>query len=66
MAMASILDNMDEPPKLINGRVIPVTGMIPMVMAMFSKIWNRNMPKTPTTIKAPNMVLVSLITRVRR
>jgi hypothetical protein len=37
----------------MNGRVIPVTGMIPIAMAMFSKIWKENMDRIPITIREP-------------
>ena len=47
----------------------PVTGIIPMVMAMFSNAWNRNMAVKPTTMRAPyrstesRIILVNLVRR---
>ena len=32
---------------------MPVTGMIPMVMPMFSNIWNANIASTPTHTSVP-------------
>ena len=37
----------------MNGSGMPVTGMIPMVMPMFSKIWNANIARTPTHTRVP-------------
>ena len=48
-----ILAITEVPPPERNGKVIPVTGIMPMVIAMFSKAWNRNMAVKPTTISAP-------------
>ena len=36
-----------EPPYDMNGSGMPVIGMIPMVIPMFSKIWNANIASTP-------------------
>jgi hypothetical protein len=33
---------------------MPVTGMIPMVIPMFTKTWKRKMVETPTAIRTPN------------
>ena len=66
---AIMLAMTEVPPPDRNGRVMPVTGIRPMVIAMFSKIWNRNMPKNPMTISAPyrstesRMILVKRISR---
>ena len=51
----------DVPPPDSRGRVIPVTGISPMVMAIFSNIWNKNMAVNPTTIRAPYRSRASLI-----
>ena len=48
-----ILAMTEVPPPERKGRVMPVTGMMPIVIAMFSKIWNRNMAVKPTTMSAP-------------
>ena len=48
-----ILAITEVPPPERNGSVMPVTGIMPMVIAMFSKAWNRNMAVKPTTISAP-------------
>ena len=32
---------------------MPVTGMMPMVMPMFSNIWNASMASTPTHTSVP-------------
>ena len=33
----------DDPPTETNGKGIPVIGAIPIVMALFTNTWNRNM-----------------------
>ena len=40
----------------MNGSGMPVTGMMPMVMPTFSKIWNTNMASTPTQIEHAELV----------
>ena len=42
-------------PKLTNGRGIPVTGMMPMVIPMFTNTWNTRTPATPAAISRPYM-----------
>ena len=37
-----------EPPYDMNGSGMPVIGMMPIVMPMFSNIWNANIASTPT------------------
>ena len=37
----------------MNGRVIPATGMMPIVMPTFSKTWNVSMLSTPAQIRVP-------------
>ena len=37
----------------MNGSGIPVTGMIPMVMPMFSNIWKASIASTPTHTSVP-------------
>ena len=44
-----------EPPYDMNGRGMPVIGMIPMVIPTFSKIWNMRNESTPTQISEPSM-----------
>ena len=43
----------EDPPEDMKGRVMPVTGMMPIDIAMFSKIWNPKLPMNPTAISAP-------------
>ena len=49
-----MFEMMDDPPYEMNGSVIPVHGITPMVIPMFSNIWNTNIPMKPTTMRAPN------------
>ena len=51
----------EVPPPERRGRVIPVTGIMPIVMAIFSKAWNRNIAVKPMTIRAPYRSTESLI-----
>ena len=37
----------------MNGKGIPVTGMIPIVIPMFSKIMNVNIDSTPAHTRVP-------------
>ena len=46
-------DTMAVPPQLRNGSGMPVTGMTPMVMPMFSKAWKENMPARPAPVRVP-------------
>ena len=59
--MEIILAITDVPPPERSGSVIPVTGIKPMVIAIFSKTWKRNMPVKPITISAPYKSTESLI-----
>ena len=54
--MDIMLTSIKVPPELIKGRGIPVTGIKPMVIPMFSKMWNKIMPVMPVTIREPNML----------
>ena len=38
----------EDEPKLMNGSGMPVIGIMPMHMPMFSKIWNVHMATIPT------------------
>jgi hypothetical protein len=38
----------EDKPELTKGRVIPVTGMSPIFMPMFTKAWKKMMPVMPT------------------
>ena len=40
----------------MNGSGMPVIGMIPIVIPMFSKIWNMNIASTPTHDERPEEV----------
>lgn len=46
-------DTMAVPPQLRNGRGMPVTGMTPMVIPMFSKAWKENIPTRPAPVSVP-------------
>ena len=37
----------DEPPTETNGSGMPVIGAMPIVIALFTKTWNRNMNAIP-------------------
>lgn len=43
-----------EPPYERNGRGSPVTGMRPTVIAIFTRIWNRNIVDEPMIISVMN------------
>ena len=43
----------DVPPQLKNGRVMPVTGIMPIVMPIFSNIWKKNIAPNPAAISIP-------------
>ena len=59
----------DVPPPDMNGSVIPVTGIRPIVIAIFSNTWKRNIPVNPIVISAPykssqsRIIFVSLMKR---
>src|SRR5450756_1465595 len=42
------------PPKLMKGRVIPVTGMMPMAIPTLSRIWKKNITTMPVASMVPN------------
>ena len=42
-----------EPPYDMNGNGMPVIGMMPIVMPMFSNTWNAKIPSTPTASSVP-------------
>ena len=44
----------EDEPKLMNGSGIPVIGIMPMHMPMFSKVWNAHMPTMPTHDRRKN------------
>ena len=54
MPTLAICINMELEPKLINGSGMPVIGMSPMHMPMFSRIWNNQMPTMPTATSRRN------------
>jgi len=47
---------MNDDPKLMNGSGIPVMGMRPIVIPMFSRIWNVHIAMTPATINDPKQI----------
>ena len=48
--MAPVMNNILVPPKLSNGSVIPVSGIIPIIEATFKATCANNQPTTPATI----------------
>ncbi|MNP74995.1 hypothetical protein D3C76_1719630 [compost metagenome] len=48
-----ILMRSEVPPELIKGNVIPVRGIKPMNMPIFSKIWYSSMATMPTIKYGP-------------
>ena len=52
-----------EPPKLMNGKGMPVIGATPMVIPMLMKIWNsEHADDTPAATRLPNVDLEIVIT----
>lgn len=45
----------DEPPALMNGSVIPVTGMRATTTAMLMNAWMHSQAVIPTASRAPNV-----------
>ena len=56
----------DVPPPERSGSVIPVTGIRPIVIAIFSNTWNKNIPVKPITISAPYKSTESRMIFVKR
>ena len=50
----------------MNGSGMPVTGMMPMVMPTFSKIWNTSIASTPTQTSVPKKSRASRAVRQMR
>ena len=51
--MAIQVDIIEVPPADTNGNGIPVIGMMPNVIPMFSKVWNANQATTPVAMRRP-------------
>jgi hypothetical protein len=45
----------DEPPALMNGRVIPVTGRSATTTPMLTNAWRQSQAVIPTASRAPNV-----------
>ena len=56
----------DEPPTLTNGKGIPVTGAIPIVIPTLMKIWTRSMTAMPPAAIAEKASRASVITLIAR
>jgi hypothetical protein len=54
----------DEPPALMNGRVIPVTGKSATTTPMLMKAWTQNQAVIPAARSAPNVSGARIATRV--
>ena len=50
----------------MNGSGMPVTGIRPIVMPIFSNTWAVNMPATPTTRHVPKESLVRIAIYIQR
>ena len=55
MPTAARLMVSDEPPALMNGRVMPVTGMSATTTPMLMKAWKHSQAVMPTASSAPNV-----------
>lgn len=55
MPTAAKLMMSDEPPALMNGRVIPVTGRSETTTPMLMKAWRLIQAVTPAARRAPNV-----------
>ena len=55
MPTAAKLMMSDEPPSLMNGKVIPVTGTSATTTAMLMKAWRQSQPVMPAASRAPNV-----------
>lgn len=55
MPTAAKLMMSDEPPSLMNGRVMPVTGTRATTTAMLMKAWMHSQPVMPAASIAPNV-----------
>jgi hypothetical protein len=61
----------EEPPYDRNRRGIPVIGMMPIVIPIFTTKWNRNIPAIPAARLAPNKsfedaVMINPLTIIKR
>ena len=52
---AAKLTSSDEPPALMNGSVIPVTGSSATTTAMLMNAWMHSHPVIPAASRAPNV-----------
>ena len=52
---AAKLTTSDEPPALMNGSVIPVTGRSATTTAMLTKAWKHSQAVIPAASSAPNV-----------
>lgn len=55
MPAAAKLIVSDEPPALMNGRVMPVTGTSATTTAMLTKAWRQSHAVIPAASRAPNV-----------
>ena len=55
MPAAAKLTSNDEPPALMNGRVMPVTGRSATTTAMLMNAWKHSQAVIPAAISAPNV-----------
>ena len=55
MPTAAKLMMRDEPPSLMNGSVIPVTGKSATTTAMLMNAWMHSQPVIPAASSAPNV-----------
>ena len=53
----------DDPPKLIRGNGMPVTGMIPIATPMFTNTWHMNIAAIAPAIKLPYKFFESVMMR---
>src|SRR5690606_9783799 len=58
--------SIEEPPCDTKGSGMPVTGMMPRFMPMFSNTWNSSMDSTPTQMSMPIVSADSWATRQHR
>ena len=63
---AAKLTTSDEPPELMNGRVIPVLGMISSTTPMLMKAWIVSHAVMPTASSAPKVSGAPSATRTPR
>ena len=60
----TMLTSSDEPPELMNGSGLPVTGMIPVTAAMFMNAWNPIVTVSAPASTRPNVSLVPMAMRM--